>query len=1115
MSEPRELPELIIPGYEFIERLGSGGYGEVWRAEVPGGLQKAVKLVFGRCDQQRAASERRAMERIKALRHPFLLSLERIEIFDNRLVIVTELAEGSLRDRFQHYREEGLPGVPREELLGYLSDAADALDFICREHELQHLDVKPENLLIVGGHVKLADFGLVKELYTTQASIIGGMTPTYAAPELFQGRATNSSDQYSLAILYQELLTGTTPFPGKTAAELTLQHLNELPNLDALSEGERFVVSQALSKEPEHRFASCKDFLAALRLQGNTLASTSMPSYETSTNRSDSRPADKQHGTEVFEHGVAEAFRDAEIELLTLSSAEPCEEVAVPPVQEDFSEITPTLVVGLGRSAAQVMRQLRAQIVAAYGPAALPVVRTLLIDNDSKCIGEATSEGLPGMPLAVTDTVSVPLKRPQDYRNAAPKLLKWMSRRWLYNIPKSLCTEGIRPLGRLAVVDHGRQIGQRLRLALQELIELPQVADIQHATRLPIKTDAVRVYVIGSISAGIAGGGMLDVAYLARTLLERSEASGKSIIGIAMHATSRETDKGELGRVNAAAWLNELHHFSRSDVAYPGDDGAGLPGHPAGVPPFDATYLVDMGDRVNQAAYLEEIDSVANYLLVDTFTAAQRQLEACRNASRSRTRLRSFKLQTESTLPNDVAAVWAERLTRSLLEQWRGTDRSEEETNGVQGESTGPIVHGLSTYLARQRLDGSGLGADCKAIVERALAGNSLNELRQRIVSRGFTPETLSLDAGISVVQGMLMPQQQGGWLVDGHQLEDEGLRLAKSRSTCLVAWLRERIDTPGERIEAAQRGILWVKHYLAHQRAGLDRIRESLAQESASLIAGGSAGHGDEVGKQVVRFLRLQADQAASWLAAEVSQHVEAELDRFADILRMLQTRIAAVLEELESSSEQELEADEDQAWHEQGVAMNSLLVELDAYIQAEYLAPGGGFVTALTEPESDDRLVEWIRAAAVQAAVKSPAVRRLALAASHSKTHDDLPSDVALPQISFAEHGGRQCWLIVEPRQNVETYKNVGSTVRVSSQLTQTYTIAEAWDLSAPHIVASIIGGRQDYAQLATRVGTRNDVPWTTVFHGATRSTDEAAGPLAQPLSTEVMPAESSVLI
>ena len=166
MSEPDRQPP-TIPGYTLTSRLGAGGYGEVWLANAPGGLTKAVKIIYGAFDDRRAELELRSLHRIKSVRHPFLLSLERIEVVDNRLAIVTELADSSLKDRYDECRRAGLPGVPRAELLGFLRDAADALDFLSERHSLQHLDVKPENLLIVGGHIKVADFGLVKEVGCT------------------------------------------------------------------------------------------------------------------------------------------------------------------------------------------------------------------------------------------------------------------------------------------------------------------------------------------------------------------------------------------------------------------------------------------------------------------------------------------------------------------------------------------------------------------------------------------------------------------------------------------------------------------------------------------------------------------------------------------------------------------------------------------------------------------------------------------------------------------------------------------------------------------------------------------------------------------------------------
>src|SRR5690606_14269443 len=159
--------------------------------------------------------------------------------------------------------------IPREELLRYLQDAAEALDYLIERCALQHLDVKPENLLLLCEHLKVADFGLVKELASrTQNSMIAGMTPTFAAPEMFDDHPSNRSDQYSLAIVYQLMLTGTLPFTGRTAAQLAKQHTLSPPQLAPLPPGDRDVIARALAKVPEQRFPSCREMITALRGSG-------------------------------------------------------------------------------------------------------------------------------------------------------------------------------------------------------------------------------------------------------------------------------------------------------------------------------------------------------------------------------------------------------------------------------------------------------------------------------------------------------------------------------------------------------------------------------------------------------------------------------------------------------------------------------------------------------------------------------------------------------------------------------------------------------------------------------------------------------------------------------
>src|SRR5262249_60941384 len=91
-----------IPGYRLLERLGGGGFGEVWKAEAPGGLHKAIKIIHGDLRTSNgeharlAEQELKALKRVQSIRHPYLLSLERYDIIDGRLMIVMALARCSL-----------------------------------------------------------------------------------------------------------------------------------------------------------------------------------------------------------------------------------------------------------------------------------------------------------------------------------------------------------------------------------------------------------------------------------------------------------------------------------------------------------------------------------------------------------------------------------------------------------------------------------------------------------------------------------------------------------------------------------------------------------------------------------------------------------------------------------------------------------------------------------------------------------------------------------------------------------------------------------------------------------------------------------------------------------
>src|SRR5262245_42795915 len=142
----------------------------------------------------------------------------------------------------------------------------------------------------------------------------------------------------------------------------------------------------------------------------------------------------------------------------------------------------------------------------------------------------------------------MPLRRSQDYREDSRKILEWLSRRWLYNIPRSLQTEGLRPLGRLAFVDHAQAATGRLKQALTQLH--------QQATALQLYP---RVVIVASPGGGTGGGMVNDVALLARQLAEElSDGANMEILAVLIHGTNRNPQQQELAAVNTVATLTEL-----------------------------------------------------------------------------------------------------------------------------------------------------------------------------------------------------------------------------------------------------------------------------------------------------------------------------------------------------------------------------------------------------------------------------------------------------------------------------------------------------------------------------------------------------------------------------
>jgi serine/threonine-protein kinase len=261
----------LLAGYRLKRFVGEGTFGKVWETEGPGGECLALKFIRTGADSGLAApQEVRNVLNVRNLEHAHLIRVDRVWAERGYVVVVMELADGSLLELLNICRRDYNTPVPPDHVCHYLTQSADALDFLnAPRHRvsgnlvgIQHCDIKPSNLLLKGDAVKLSDFGLSTTLTATEAPHRPAGSPAYAAPEIFQGQLTRWTDQFSLAVTYCELRGGRRPF--SNPPRFGVEYIHPEPDLTMLPDDERSIVARALALHPWERWKSCGEFMTHL-----------------------------------------------------------------------------------------------------------------------------------------------------------------------------------------------------------------------------------------------------------------------------------------------------------------------------------------------------------------------------------------------------------------------------------------------------------------------------------------------------------------------------------------------------------------------------------------------------------------------------------------------------------------------------------------------------------------------------------------------------------------------------------------------------------------------------------------------------------------------------------
>ena len=284
MNEVGRMPleGLQLDRYDLLRRIG-GNTGEVYLAEDTR-IKRRVAIKINRSEEavrpdaetiQGADLFRQEMEVVAMFDHPHILPLfdygERLINGETLTYMVMPFCpEGSLAKWLQRRGSEPLS---LEDIGHIIRQAADALQH-AHDHHIIHRDIKPPNFLIRSSDdpnrptVLLADFGIAT-LYTTTTNTNKGFrgTPHYTAPEQWASHAVPASDQYALAIMAYELMTGRVPFQGDLP-RLMYQHLNVQPEPPGkyntnIPRAIDAIILRALAKKPEDRFPSISTFAQA------------------------------------------------------------------------------------------------------------------------------------------------------------------------------------------------------------------------------------------------------------------------------------------------------------------------------------------------------------------------------------------------------------------------------------------------------------------------------------------------------------------------------------------------------------------------------------------------------------------------------------------------------------------------------------------------------------------------------------------------------------------------------------------------------------------------------------------------------------------------------------
>jgi hypothetical protein len=530
-----------------------------------------------------------------------------------------------------------------------------------------------------------------------------------------------------------------------------------------------------------------------------------------------------------------------------------------PPEKSGDGVLFPALIVAIGNSGRQVAEQLKTIICDTHTSAErIPNVRLLCIDTDPEALAPQPAPDRPAA-LVPREVVTARLNRSTHYmqRDSLPPVEQWMPPGLLYKLPRNPGpANGVRAFARLALFDHYRTIAQRVRQEIETFLTDDPLMQTDKLTKLGLRTNRPRVYIVANLAGGTGSGMFLDIAFLVRHELRQVGYMRPELVGLFFVPPTDAASTRSASMANTYAALAELHHFQARTSRYQTIFDKSESPITDSEPPFARTGIVQLPNAKDAGAARGVFAMTARSLYHELLTPTGRVVDEGRDVYRNAfpatvPTCQTFSLFRLSWPRPEVLAAATRRFAQRQLQRWTGKE-------------AGHLREHISGWLSQQWNERK-LSYDAIVAELNGSARDALREEPDRVFDAFIdplqtrTPSGGRLDAtsACSVLDQLLKVvgkpdcenDENAGSLY--HTLNTKFEELAKETEAHVSVMAATFLEVPQYRLPGAEEAVRQISDRLKQQVEAIEPVRNDLAKDVRNTYAklfhaiGGLSGSG------------------------------------------------------------------------------------------------------------------------------------------------------------------------------------------------------------------------------------------------------------------------------